>query len=94
MWRKIQASNEVLHKVLGTIMVEPSSTSTMEVTTIGHLDDFEELIPRTGARHVLVAIEDVGSWWSCELQQPTKGNPDDRDQHALDRAFAKVECPH
>jgi len=37
-----------------------------------------------------VAIEDVGLWWSCELQPRTEETPDDRDQHALDRAFAEA----
>ncbi len=37
-----------------------------------------------------VAIEVVGLWWSCELQPRTEETPDDRDQHALDRAFAKA----
>lgn len=37
-----------------------------------------------------VAVEDVGLWWSCEMQPRTEGNPDDRDHHALDRAFAKA----
>ncbi len=37
-----------------------------------------------------VAIEEVGLWWSCELQPRTEETPDDRDQHALDRAAAKA----
>jgi hypothetical protein len=35
-----------------------------------------------------VVIEDVGLWWSCELQPRTEENPDDRDQHAPDRPAA------
>lgn len=34
------------------------------------------------------AIEDVGLWWSCELQPRTDGDPDDRHHHAADRAAA------
>ena len=31
-----------------------------------------------------VAIEDVGLWWSCELQPLTEETPDDRDQYDAD----------
>ena len=37
-----------------------------------------------------VAIEDVGYGGVCKLQPRTDGDPDDRDQHAADRAAAKA----
>ena len=37
-----------------------------------------------------VAIEDVGLWWSCELQPRTEENPDGRDQYDADRHAAKA----
>ncbi len=49
------------HKVAGTISVDRNATSTMHVSMIGQFDHFDELITGTGARHVLVAIEDVGT---------------------------------
>ena len=37
-----------------------------------------------------VAIEDVGLWWSCELQPLTEETPDDRDQYDADRLASKA----
>ena len=37
-----------------------------------------------------VAIEDVGLWWSCELQPRTEEDPDDREQYDADRFTAKA----
>jgi site-specific recombinase XerD len=37
-----------------------------------------------------VAIEDVGYGGVCKLQPRTDGDPDDREQHDLDRAAAKA----
>jgi sugar O-acyltransferase (sialic acid O-acetyltransferase NeuD family) len=49
------------HHVVGAISVDTNPTASMQVTVIGQLDNFEELIGRTGVRHALVAIEDVGT---------------------------------
>ncbi len=49
------------HNVIGTVPVETHATSVMEITVVGHLDRFEDVLVRMDARQVLVAIEDVGT---------------------------------